>query len=210
MFRHFERRYAYFLKVTPPVEECLLVPFYAKGQAVGTIWAIVHDDRRQFDAEDMRQLVSLSRFASSAYQAVASLDAFEQQGEELRENHAELAQTLADLQKANLTAQDSHCAALNLMEQSGQAMERLNVELRASEERFREMIDALPAAIYTTDAEGRVTHFNPAAVELSGRRPVLGEDMWCVGGKLYHPDGTPMPYDECPMAVALREGRVVH
>ena len=34
--------------------------------------------------------------------------------------------------------------------------------------------------------------------------------MWCVGGKLYHPDGTPMLYDECPMAVALREGRVVH
>ena len=84
------------------------------------------------------------------------------------------------------------------------------MELRASEERFREMIDALPAAIYTTDAEGRVTHFNPAAVELSGRTPVLGEDMWCVSGKLYHPDGTPMPYDECPMAVALREGRVVH
>ena len=188
----------------------MLVPFYAKGQAVGTIWAIFHDDRRQFDAEDMRQLVSLGRFASSAYQAVVSLDAFEQQGEELRENHAELAQTLADLQKANLTAQDSHRAALNLMEQSRQAMERLNVELRASEERFREMIDALPAAIYTTDAEGRVTHFNPAAVELSGRTPVLGEDMWCVSGKLYHPDGTPMPYDECPMAVALREGRVVH
>ena len=118
MFRHFERRYTYFLQVTPPVEECLLVPFYVEGKAVGTIWAIAHDDRRQFDAEDMRQLVSLGRFASSAYQAVASLDAFEQQGEELRENHAELAQTLADLQKANLTAQDSHRAALNLMEQS--------------------------------------------------------------------------------------------
>jgi len=210
MFRHLERRYTYFLKVTPPVEECLLVPFYAEGQAVGTIWAIFHDDRRQFDAEDLRQLVSLGRFASSAYQAVTSLNAFEQQGEELRQNHAALAQTLADLQKTNLTVRDSHRAALNLMEQSRHAMERLNVESRASEERFREMIDALPAAIYTTDAEGRVTHFNPAAVELSGRTPVLGEDMWCVGGKLYHPDGTPMPYDECPMAVALREGRVVH
>ena len=35
MFRHLERRYTYFLKVTPPVEECLLVPFYAEGKAVG-------------------------------------------------------------------------------------------------------------------------------------------------------------------------------
>ncbi|MGH9782173.1 MAG: PAS domain-containing protein, partial [Candidatus Acidiferrales bacterium] len=35
--------------------------------------------------------------------------------------------------------------------------------LHENERRFREMIDALPAAIYTTDAEGRLTHFNPAA-----------------------------------------------
>ena len=43
--------------------------------------------------------------------------------------------------------------------------------LRQGERCFREMIDALPAAIYTTDAEGRVTHFNPACVALSGRQP---------------------------------------
>jgi PAS domain S-box-containing protein len=81
--------------------------------------------------------------------------------------------------------------------------------LRESERRFHEMIDALPAAIYTTDAEGRLTHFNPAAVELSGRTPELGTDYWCVTWKLYYPDGTPMPHDECPMAIALKEGRAV-
>ena len=41
-----------------------------------------------------------------------------------------------------------------------------------SERRFRAMIDALPAALYTTDAAGYLTHFNPAAVALAGRRPV--------------------------------------
>ena len=51
---------------------------------------------------------------------------------------------------------------------------RAEEALRESERRFREMIDALPAAIYTTDAEGRLTHFNPAAVEFSGRMPELG------------------------------------
>jgi PAS domain S-box-containing protein len=81
--------------------------------------------------------------------------------------------------------------------------------LRESERRFREMIDALPTAIYTTDAEGRLTHFNPAAVELTGRAPELGTDRWCVSWKLYHADGTPMPHDECPMAIALKEGRAV-
>lgn len=78
-----------------------------------------------------------------------------------------------------------------------------------SSRRFREMVDALPAAIYTTDAEGRVTHFNPAAVEFAGRTPELGTDRWCVSWKLFHPDGTPMPHDECPMAIALREGRAL-
>ena len=86
MFRHLERRYTYFLPVTPAVEECLLVPFYVQGKAVGTIWAVAHDDRRKFDAEDMRQLVSLSRFASSAYQAVESLGALERQSAALRDS----------------------------------------------------------------------------------------------------------------------------
>ena len=81
--------------------------------------------------------------------------------------------------------------------------------LRESERRFRQMIDALPAAIYTTDAEGHLTHFNPAAVEFSARTPELGTDSWCISWKLYHPDGTPMPHDQCPMAIALREGRSV-
>src|SRR5688572_23719845 len=74
---------------------------------------------------------------------------------------------------------------------------------------FREIIDALPAAIYTTDAKGRLTHFNRAAVELSGRVPELGTDHWCVTWKLYYPDGKPMRHDECPMAVCLRERRPV-
>ncbi|HYI15073.1 MAG TPA: PAS domain S-box protein, partial [Thermomicrobiales bacterium] len=86
---------------------------------------------------------------------------------------------------------------------------RAEAALADSERRFREMIDALPAAIYTTDADGWVTHFNPAAVEFSGRVPELETDRWCVGWKLYYPDGTPMPLDECPMAIALKEGRVI-
>lgn len=81
--------------------------------------------------------------------------------------------------------------------------------LRESEQHFREMIDALPAAIYTTDAEGRLTHFNPAAIKLSGRVPELGTDQWCVTWKLFNPDGTPLPHDSCPMAVTLKEGRPV-
>lgn len=74
---------------------------------------------------------------------------------------------------------------------------------------FREMLEALPAAIYTTDGDGRLTWFNPACVAFSGRTPELGGSHWCVTWKLYYPDGTPMRHEDCPMAVALKEGRTV-
>ncbi len=73
----------------------------------------------------------------------------------------------------------------------------------------RELLDALPAAIYTTDAAGRVTYYNAAAVQLAGRTPKIGSDEWCVTWRLYRPDGTPLPHDQCPMAVALKTGRPV-
>ncbi len=78
-----------------------------------------------------------------------------------------------------------------------------------SDERYRQLLESLPSAVYTTDAEGRVTFYNRAAVDLSGREPELGADRWCVTWRLYHPDGSPMPHDRCPMAVALREKRPV-
>ena len=74
---------------------------------------------------------------------------------------------------------------------------------------FRELLDALPAAIYTTDANGRITFFNQAAVELSGRTPEIGSDRWCVTWRLYWPDGRAMAHEECPMAKALKEDRPV-
>jgi PAS domain S-box-containing protein len=58
----------------PLADEGLLVPFYVNGKAVGTIWAIAHDTGRKFDAEDLRLLESMGRFASAAYQAVQSVE----------------------------------------------------------------------------------------------------------------------------------------
>jgi len=73
---------------------------------------------------------------------------------------------------------------------------------------YRAFIDAVAVAVYTTDAEGRITFFNEAAVELWGRRPDLGEE-WCGSLRLFHLDGRPMRHDECPMAIALKEHRSV-
>jgi PAS domain S-box-containing protein len=84
-----------------------------------------------------------------------------------------------------------------------------STKVRESERRLRQIIDALPAAIYTTDADGRVTMFNEAAATFAGRTPQLGTDSWCVTWRLFWPDGTPMPHDQCPMATALKEQRKI-
>lgn len=81
--------------------------------------------------------------------------------------------------------------------------------LRERERWYRDLLEALPAAIYTTDAEGRLTFFNQAATDLAGRQPRLGADEWCVSWKLYWPDGTPLAHKDCPMAKALMEGRSI-
>jgi PAS domain S-box-containing protein len=73
---------------------------------------------------------------------------------------------------------------------------------------YRDLLNALPAAICTTDALGRITFYNEAAVEFAGRRPALGEE-WCVSWRLYNLDGSRLPHDQCPMAIALREGKAI-
>ncbi len=81
--------------------------------------------------------------------------------------------------------------------------------LRAKDEQIRFILDSLPAAVYTTDAQGKITYYNQAAVELAGREPQIGEDEWCVTFRLLTPDGKPMSHAECPMATALKENRPV-
>lgn len=82
-------------------------------------------------------------------------------------------------------------------------------KLQRSERTSRELLGALPAAIYMTDAAGRISYCNQSAVDLWGIKPKLGEDKWCDLSPLYYTDGTPMALTDCPTEIALKEGRVV-
>jgi PAS domain-containing protein len=42
---------------------------------------------------------------------------------------------------------------------------------------FRRLLDKLPAAAYTTDAEGLITYFNQRAAETWGREPRLNDPV---------------------------------
>jgi PAS domain S-box-containing protein len=74
---------------------------------------------------------------------------------------------------------------------------------------LQDALDALPAAIYVTDADGVITYFNPACIDFTGRRPEVGEDRWCVTWRLFTNAGVFLPHDECPMAVAIRTQRPI-
>ena len=95
------------------------------------------------------------------------------------------------------------------MQDAGRTKRSARGKETVRERHFRDLLEALPAAVYATDAAGRITFYNPAAAEIAGRRPELGKDEWCVTWRLYWPDGTPMPHDACPMAIALKENRAV-
>ena len=43
---------------------------------------------------------------------------------------------------------------------------------------YRQFLESLGVAVYTTDASGHITFFNEAAAEFWGRRPEIGEE-WC-------------------------------
>ena len=72
-----------------------------------------------------------------------------------------------------------------------------------------ELLQALPVAVYTTNAAGLITFYNAAAADLWGVHPELGKSEFCGSWKMSWPDGTPLPHAECPMAMALKQKRPI-
>jgi len=106
---------------------------------------------------------------------------------------------------------DAEGRPASILETNTDVTERRRAEaaLSASEEKYRSLIHSLPAAVYTCDCEGRIQVFNAAAVELWGREPEVGRDLWCGSTHIYRPDGSPLELIECPMARTLREGKAL-
>ncbi|MEJ1223331.1 PAS domain S-box protein [Sediminicola sp. 1XM1-17] len=85
----------------------------------------------------------------------------------------------------------------------------LNEELKNSEARYRDLLFGLPVAVYTCNVDGYIELYNEAAAKLWGTRPVIGKDLWCGSWKIFRQNGTPLPFEECPMALALKQQKPV-
>jgi PAS domain S-box-containing protein len=79
---------------------------------------------------------------------------------------------------------------------------RAEEAIRESEERYRTLFNLGPMAVYTIDTSGVIQNFNRHAAELWGREPALGDtdQRFCGSFKMFRPDGSFMPHDQCPMA----------
>lgn len=87
---------------------------------------------------------------------------------------------------------------------------RIEKQLKDTEKQYKNLIQNLPSAVYTCDATGHIQLYNKAAVELWGREPIAGKDLWCGSWKIYNKDGTDLTLDNCPMAITLKKSMPVH
>ncbi|MGH1569500.1 PAS domain-containing protein [Methylobacterium sp. P31] len=72
-----------------------------------------------------------------------------------------------------------------------------------------EVFREFTSPVYTTDADGWLTYYNEAAADLWGYHPELGKTRWCGCWRIFTTDGEVLPFDQCAMAVAIKEGRPV-
>jgi PAS domain S-box-containing protein len=84
-------------------------------------------------------------------------------------------------------------------------------QLQQSQERFRRLLDVVPAAIYASDARGRILEYNRAAVALWGRTPEPGveAEAFFEPYTLKDAEGVPLPDKRIPAADAVNGGRAV-
>lgn len=74
---------------------------------------------------------------------------------------------------------------------------------------MQNILELVPAAVYTTDSDGYLTFFNEKAVQLWGYRPEVGEARWDGASRIVLFDGTIVPQDQSPVARALATAQPV-
>ena len=91
------------------------------------------------------------------------------------------------------------------------ARKRIATELLQNQTLLATVIAELPLALLACDVDGRVTHYNRAAVELFGIPESGGapRPAYPITSQVFRPDGTtPVPREQRPLACALRGDRV--
>ena len=111
LMREMRKLYTYVEALNESPHEVLLVPFHHLGKPVGTVWIVRHDDARGFDAEDLRVIQKLTRFAGSAVERAGLYRQLEEQNQQQQTEMAVQAQSLGAMEDAD-ARKDQFMAAL--------------------------------------------------------------------------------------------------
>jgi PAS domain S-box-containing protein len=170
---------------------CRLVGYCSAELLTATFQDITHPDDVDADLEHVHQLLAGEK------------DSYQMEKRYLHKHGHEVLVLLS----VSLV-RDSEGKPLHFISQIQDITEQRCAEwdLRENERRFRELIQTLPAAIYTCDVRGRITLYNQSAVAMWGREPVLGKDHWCGSWRIYDSDEEPVALEDSPMAQTLRTG----
>jgi PAS domain S-box-containing protein len=193
LMRYGERCFEAMVGFDPPLIESLLAPWAAEGRALGTVWVISHREERQFDAEDARVLCNLADFAAAAYQAIV---AFEQTAESRR-----------DLVHAAEERTRVLAGHNRMLEHEIAQRRQADDALRASEQRYRDLLGAIPAGVVACDAAGTVVFHNACADRLCGGPP--GETPACWGPAACAVNGHRLANFTTPLQEVLAGGEAV-
>jgi len=90
------------------------------------------------------------------------------------------------------------------------ARKQIEDGLQKSESASRELLGALPAAIYVTDAAGHIIYCNQSAVDLWKAMPILGKDKLSDLAQFRHANGALVQQADGQAEIALERGRIVH
>jgi len=78
----------------------------------------------------------------------------------------------------------------------------------------RNLMTSLSTPAFLVDADGQLVFYNEAASALLGKRfeemGPMGPEEWGGAFGPLDPEGGPIPLDELPLTLALREGRPAH
>ncbi|HEY0978184.1 MAG TPA: PAS domain S-box protein [Flavobacteriales bacterium] len=172
----------------------------------GRKWKNLRDERE-------RRIIQLEQeLAEAREQMRIAAEEAENGQQELQAANEEVVSSNEELQSINEELETSKEELQSINEEFATINEELqarNESLLQSEERYRKLIDLMPVAVYTCDANGHLRLFNEAAVRLWGRSPVVGGTLWCGSAGMRTPEGQDLATDRSPMAVAVKEERVL-